>query len=35
VTFDSAHLAAAAQKLRDSPPPERTTPFVTGVSAGL
>ena len=35
VTFDSAHLAAAAQKLRDSPPPERTTPFVTGVAAGL
>ncbi len=35
VTFDSAHLAAAAQKLHDSPPPERTTPFVTGVAAGL
>jgi hypothetical protein len=35
VTFDSAHLAAAAQKLRDSPPPERTTTFVTGVTAGL
>ena len=35
VTFDSAHLAAAAVKLRDSPPPERTTPFVTGVAAGL
>jgi len=35
VTFDSAHLAAAAQALRDSPPPERTTPFVTGVTAGL
>jgi hypothetical protein len=35
VTFDSAHLAAAAQKLRDSPPPERTTPFVAGVTAGL
>jgi hypothetical protein len=35
VTFDSAHLAAAAQKLRDSPPPERTTPFVAGVAAGL
>ncbi|MFZ2062108.1 MAG: hypothetical protein WAU82_13935 [Candidatus Binatus sp.] len=35
VTFDSAHLTAAAQKLRDSPPPERTTPFVAGVTAGL
>ncbi len=35
VTFDSAHLAAAAQTLRDSPPPERTTPFVAGVAAGL
>ncbi len=35
VTFDSAQLATAAQKLRDSPPPERTTPFVTGVTAGL
>lgn len=35
VTFDSAHLAAAAQSLRDSPPPERTTPFVAGVTAGL
>jgi hypothetical protein len=35
VTFDSAHLAAAALELRDSPPPERTTPFVTGVTAGL
>jgi hypothetical protein len=28
VTFDSAHLAAAAHSLRDSPPPERTTPFL-------
>jgi len=27
VTFDTAHLAAAAQALRDSPPPELTTPF--------
>jgi len=35
VTFDSAHLAAAARSLRDSPPPERTTPFVAGVLAGL
>jgi hypothetical protein len=35
VTLDSAHLAAAAQKLHDSPPPERNTPFVTGVAAGL
>jgi hypothetical protein len=35
VVFDSAHLAAAAKSLRDSPPPERTTPFVAGVRAGL
>ncbi len=28
VTFDTAHLAAAAQRLHDSPPPERTTPFL-------
>ena len=35
VTFDSAHLAAAAEKLRDSPPPERRTPFVAGVTAAL
>jgi hypothetical protein len=35
VTFDRAHLAAAAQRLHDSPPPERTTSFVAGVSAGL
>ena len=28
VTFDSAHLAAAVHSLRDSPPPERTTPFL-------
>jgi hypothetical protein len=35
VIFDAAHLASAAQTLRDSPPPERTTPFVAGVSAGL
>jgi hypothetical protein len=35
VTFDSAHLAAAALELHDSPPPERTTPFVAGVTAGL
>jgi hypothetical protein len=35
VIFDPAHLAAAAQSLRDSPPPERTTPFVAGVWQGL
>jgi hypothetical protein len=35
VTFDSVHLVAAAEKLRDSPPPERSTPFVAGVTAGL
>jgi hypothetical protein len=35
VTFDAAHLVAAAKSLRDSPPPERTTPFVAGVTAGL
>ncbi len=35
VTFDAAHLASAAKRLRDSPPPERTTPFVAGVTAGL
>ena len=35
VTFDRAHLAAAAQRLHDSPPPERTTSFVAGVSSGL
>src|ERR1039458_2507234 len=35
VTFDSAHLTAAAHILRDSPPPERTTPFVAGVLSGL
>jgi hypothetical protein len=35
VIFDSAHLAAAAQSIRDSPPPERTTPFVAGVLSGL
>ncbi len=35
VTFDAAHLAAAAQALRDSPPPERTTPFIAGVLSGL
>jgi len=35
VTFDVAHLAAAAQALRDSPPPERTTPFIAGVLSGL
>jgi len=35
VIFDSDHLADAAKSLRDSPPPERTTPFVVGVSQGL
>ena len=35
VTFDTAHLVTAAQRLRDSPPPERTTPFVAGVLSGL
>ncbi len=35
VIFDRTHLAAAAQSLRDSPPPERTTPFVAGVMSGL
>jgi hypothetical protein len=35
ITFDPAHLAAAAKTLRDSPPPERTTPFVAGVLSGL
>ncbi len=35
MTFDSSHLIAAAQRLHDSPPPERTTPFVAGVTAGL
>lgn len=32
MTFDSAHLAAAANSLRDLPPPERTTPFILGAS---
>jgi hypothetical protein len=35
MVFDPADLAAAAKSLRDSPPPERTTPFVAGVAAGL
>jgi hypothetical protein len=35
LVFDSAQLAAAAKSLHDSPPPERTTPFVAGVTAGL
>ena len=35
VIFDRSHLAAAAHSLRDLPPPERTTPFVAGVLAGL
>jgi hypothetical protein len=35
VTFDAAHLADAARSLQTSPPPERTTPFLAGVTAGL
>jgi hypothetical protein len=35
VIFDSAQLVAAAHGLQTSPPPERTTSFVAGVSAGL
>ena len=35
MTFDTSHLIAAAKSLHDSPPPERTTPFVAGVTAGL
>ena len=35
VTFDPARLAAAAQELHESPPLERTTPFLAGVLAGL
>jgi hypothetical protein len=35
VIFDPAQLAAAALSLHDSPPLERTTPFVAGVAAGL
>jgi hypothetical protein len=35
VSFDRAQLAAAAQRLHDSPPPERTTSFIAGVSSGL
>ena len=35
VIFDSAQLTAAAHRLQTSPPPERTTSFVAGVSAGL
>ncbi len=35
MTFDSARLVAAAYSLRDSPPPERTTPFLAGVLSGL
>ncbi|HKM99880.1 MAG TPA: hypothetical protein VJX23_05145 [Candidatus Binataceae bacterium] len=35
VTFDTTHLVAAAHSIRASPPPERTTPFVAGVMAGL
>ncbi len=35
VTFGTAHLAAAARALRDSPPRERTTPFIAGVLSGL
>jgi hypothetical protein len=35
VTFDVAHLADAARSLQTSLPPERTTPFLAGVTAGL
>ncbi|MGB8684706.1 MAG: hypothetical protein WCD12_17625 [Candidatus Binatus sp.] len=35
VTFNSAELASAVQRLRDSPPAERTTPFVAGAMTGL
>ncbi|HSY78372.1 MAG TPA: hypothetical protein VK884_02115, partial [Verrucomicrobiae bacterium] len=35
VTFDTAHLIDAARSLQTSPPPERTTPFLAGVAAGL
>ena len=35
VTFDAAHLIDAARSLQTSPPPERTTPFLAGVTAGL
>jgi hypothetical protein len=35
VIFDRAQLAAAAHALRTSPPRERTTPFIAGVSQGL
>ncbi len=35
VTFDTAHLIGAARSLQTSPPPERTTPFLAGVAAGL
>jgi hypothetical protein len=34
IVFDSAQLAAAAKSLRDTPPAERTTPFVAGVAGG-
>jgi hypothetical protein len=35
VIFDAAQLADAARSLQTSPPPERTTPFLAGVTAGL
>lgn len=35
VVFDRAHLSAAAKAIHDSPPPERTTPFLAGVRSGL
>jgi len=35
VIFDAAQLADAARNLQTSPPPERTTPFLAGVTAGL
>jgi hypothetical protein len=35
VTFDAAHLIDAARILQTSPPAERTTQFLAGVTAGL
>jgi len=35
VTFETAHLIDAARSLQTSPPPERTTSFLAGVTAGL
>src|SRR5262249_1502039 len=33
--FDASHLAAAAKKLKDSPPPEMTTPFLSLKTASV